>query len=245
MKWQDKGIIVSIQKYGESSLILNLFTESHGLHAGLIKNSISKKNRNIYQIGNICIVEWTGRLEDQLGYYKSETENSVSHNIINDSLKINTLMSVTTLLSKLLADRQVHSTLFLETLNLINELNVKGQFWLSKYVKWELILLSELGFGLDLSVCVVTGDKDNLKYVSPKSGRAVSIKGAGKWKNKLFPLPSFLINNNEDTNDKHELIKGIKITTFFLNRYVSSLGLKLPDVRDRFTSKLHILKNDY
>ena len=85
MKWQDRGIIVSIKKYGESSLILNLLTENHGLHSGLVRNSISKKNRNTYQIGNICSVEWTGRLEDQLGYYKSETENSISHNIINNS----------------------------------------------------------------------------------------------------------------------------------------------------------------
>ena len=243
MKWQDRGIIVSIKKYGESSLILNLLTEFHGLHAGLVRNSISKKNRNIYQIGNICNVEWTGRLEEQLGYYKSETENSISHNIINNSLKIDLLMSISTLISVFLADRQVNSTLFIETLNFINYLNNKGKYWLSNYIKWELILLSELGFGLDLKVCAVTGLKDDLSYVSPKSGRAVSKKGAGKWKNKLFLLPNFITKDNENTEDKNELINAIKITTFFLNRYGASIGLKLPDVRDRFTNKLDILES--
>ena len=92
MKWQDTGIVVSTKKYGESSLILNLFTENHGLHSGLIKFGNSKKTRNMYQVGNICSVEWTGRLEDQLGYYKSEIEKYVSHNIINNSLKIDVLI---------------------------------------------------------------------------------------------------------------------------------------------------------
>ena len=152
-------------------------------------------------------------------------------------------MSISTLISVFLADRQVNSTLFIETLNLINYLNNRGKYWLSNYIKWELILLSELGFGLDLKVCAVTGLKDDLSYVSPKSGRAVSKKGAGKWKNKLFLLPNFITKDNENTEDKNELINAIKITTFFLNRYGASIGLKLPDVRDRFTNKLDILES--
>ena len=128
-----------------------------------------------------------------------------------------------------------------KTLNLLNYLNDNKKFWLYEYVKWELIFLSELGYGLDLTACVVTGEKENLAFVSPKSGRAVSVKGAGKWKNKLFPLPNFLINDKKILDDKNELSKGVLITSFFLNRYVSSLGLKLPDVRDRFTNKLHKL----
>ena len=241
MKWQDTGIVVSTKKYGESSLIVNLFTENHGLHSGLIKFSNSKKTRNMFQVGNICVVEWTGRLEDQLGYYKSEIEKSVSHNIINNSLKIDVLISLSSLLNKLLADRQVHSSLFLYTINFIHYLNNNEKYWMLKYIRWELKFLSELGFGLDLSKCAVTGSKDDLQFISPKSGRAVSAEGAGKWRNKLFILPKFFLLDNEYTDDKNELLKGIKITTFFLNRYVSSIGLELPDVRDRFTNKLHKL----
>ena len=241
MKWQDRGIVVSTKKYGESSLILSLFTENHGLHSGLIKFSNSKKIRNIFQVGNICAVEWTGRLEVQLGYYKSEIEKSVSHYIINNSLKIDVLISLSSLLNKLLADRQVHSSLFLNTINFIHYLNKNEKYWILKYIRWELNFLSELGFGLDLSKCAVTGSKNNLQFISPKSGRAVSAEGAGEWRNKLFILPKFFLLDNEYTDDKSELLKGIKITTFFLNRYVSSVGLKLPDVRDRFTNKLHKL----
>ena len=241
MKWQDTGIVVSTKKYGESSLILNLFTENHGLHSGLIKFSNSKKIRNMFQVGNICVVEWTGRLEDQLGYYKSEIEKSVSHNIINNSLKIDVLISLSSLLNKLLADRQVHSSLFLNTINFIHYLNNDEKYWMLKYIRWELKFLSELGFGLDLSKCAVTGSTNNLQFISPKSGRAVSAEGAGEWRNKLFILPKFFLLDNEFTDDKSELLKGIKITTFFLNRYVSSIGLELPDVRDRFTNKLHKL----
>ena len=241
MKWQDTGIVVSTKKYGESSLILNLFTENHGLHSGLIKFANSKNTRNMYQVGNICTVEWTGRLEDQLGYYKSETEKYVSHNIINNSLKIDVLISLSSLLNKLLADRQVHSSLFLNTINFINYLNNNEKYWMLKYIRWELKFLSELGFGLDLTKCAVTGSKNDLQFISPKSGRAVSAEGAGEWRNKLFILPKFFLLDNEYTDDKSELLKGIKITTFFLNRYVSSIGLELPDVRDRFTNKLHKL----
>lgn len=241
MKWQDTGIVVSTKKYGESSLILNLFTENHGLHSGLIKFSNSKKTRNMFQVGNICAVEWTGRLEDQLGYYKSEIEKSVSHNIINNSLKIDVLISLSSLLNKLLADRQVHSSLFLNTINFIHYLNKNEKYWILKYIRWELKFLSELGFGLDLSKCAVTGSKNDLQFISPKSGRAVSAEGAGEWRNKLFVLPKFFLLDNEYTDDKSELLKGFKITTFFLNRYVSSIGLELPDVRDRFTNKLHKL----
>ena len=243
MKWQDKGIVVAIQKYGENSLILNLFTENHGLHAGLVKYSNSKKNRSIFQIGNIFMVEWTGRLEHQLGYYNSEIINSLSHNIINHSLKIDALISLSSLLHKLLADRQVHSSLFLETLNFIHYLNNKEEFWVKKYIKWELKFLTELGYGLDLSVCAVTGTKNNLQFLSPKSGRAVSLKAAGKWKDKLFLLPKFFLVDSKDNVDKIKLLQGIKITTFFLNRYVYSIGLELPDARDRFTNKLHKLDN--
>ena len=144
-------------------------------------------------------------------------------------------------MNKLLADRQVHSSLFINTINFINYLNNNEKYWMLKYIRWELKFLSELGFGLDLSKCAVTGSKNDLQFISPKSGRAVSAEGAGEWRNKLFILPKFFLFDNEYTDDKSELLKGIKITTFFLNRYVSSIGLELPEVRDRFTNKLHKL----
>ena len=242
MRWGDKGLVVSVKKYGENSLILHLFTKDHGIHAGLVKYSTTKKNGYIYELGNILSVEWTGRLEEQLGFYKSELEKSYLYNIINNSLKLDALNSICSMLSMFLPERQVNSKLYKETIEIIKYLNNNDMTWVSRYVQWELLLLSELGYGLDLSQCAVTGEIENLKYVSPKSGRAVSELGAGIWVKKLLILPKFLQKFNTNALDNDELNYGIKLTTFFLNRYVVSIGLKLPESRDRFTNKLKKLK---
>ena len=241
MKWQDKGLVISVKKYGENSLILHLFTENYGVHAGLVRHNSRKKNGNIFELGNYLSVEWTGRLEEQLGFYKSELENSFLHNIMNNSIALEALNCICSMLKMFLAERQVNTKLYIKTLEIIKHLNDMEEIWLSRYIQWELLLLSELGYGLDLSKCAVTGDLDNLKYVSPKSGRAVSEEGAGKWTNKLLILPNFLQKVNANTIDKDELNHGLKLTTFFLNKYVFSIGLKLPDSRDRFTNKLQKL----
>ena len=242
MRWSDKGLVVSVKKYGENSLILHLFTKDHGVHAGLVKYSTTKKNGYIYELGNILSVEWTGRLEEQLGFYKSELEKSYLYNIINNSLKLDALNSICSMLSMFLPERQVNSKLYKETIEIIKYLNNNDMTWVSRYAQWELLLLSELGYGLDLSQCAVTGEIENLKYVSPKSGRAVSELGAGIWVKKLLILPKFLQKFNTNALDNDELNYGIKLTTFFLNRYVVSIGLKLPESRDRFTNKLKKLK---
>ena len=242
MRWGDKGLVVSVKKYGENSLILHLFTKDHGVHAGLVKYSTTKKNGYIYELGNILSVEWTGRLEEQLGFYKSELEKSYLYNIINNSLKLDALNSICAMLSMFLPERQVNSKLYIETIEIIKHLNNNDMTWVSRYAQWELLLLSELGYGLDLSQCAVTSEIENLKYVSPKSGRAVSELGAGIWVKKLLILPKFLQKINTNAIDNDELNYGIKLTTFFLNRYVVSIGLKLPESRDRFTNKLKKLK---
>lgn len=239
MKWQDRGLVVSVKKYGENSLILTLFTENHGIHSGLVKYFSRKKKINIYQVGNILSIEWTGRLEEHLGFYKAELDKSYIYNILNNSFTLEALISLCTLIHKFLAERQLHNNLYIKSIELIKLMNIKDSVWLPAFIQWELILLTELGFGLDLSKCAVTGEYNNLNYVSPKSGRAVSSIGAGKWKNKLLSLPSFLININQKTIENNEFIAGVKLTTYFLNRYALSVGLRLPEARDRFTNKIY------
>ena len=243
MRWSDKGLVISVKKYGENSLILHLFTNDHGVHAGLVRYSSTNKSGYIYELGNILSVEWTGRLEEQLGFYKSELEKSYLYSIINNSLKLDALNTMCSMLNMFLAERQVNSKLYQETIKIIEHLNNNDMTWVSRYIQWELLLLSELGYGLDISKCAVTGEIKNLKYISPKTGRAVSKLGAGKWAKKLLILPKFLQKFNNNTVDNDELNYGIKLTTYFLNRYVASVGLKLPESRDRFTNKLKKLKN--
>ena len=242
MRWQDKGLVISVKKYGENSLILHLFTINHGVHAGLVKYSSTKKSGYIYELGSILCVEWTGRLEEQLGFYKAELDKSYLYTIINNSLTLEALNSICSMLKMFLAERQVNCKLYHKTIEIIKYLDDKDMTWLSKYIHWELLLLSELGYGLDLSKCAVTGEIKNLKYVSPKSGRAVSLLGAGKWAKKLLILPKFLQKINANTIENDELNNGIILTTFFLNIYVLSVGLKLPESRDRFTNKLRKVK---
>ena len=242
MRWNDKGLVISVKKYGESSLILHLFTINHGVHAGLVRYNSTKKSNYIYELGNILSVEWTGRLEEQLGFYKAELDKSYLYTIINNSLTLEALNTICAMLKIFLAERQVNSTLFYETIKIIKYRTDKDMTWVCKYIHWELFLLSQLGYGLDLSECAVTGENEDLKYVSPKSGRAVSNKGSGKWANKLFILPEFVQKLNTNIIDNDDLSNAIKITTFFLNRYVSSIGLQLPASRDRFTNKLKKVK---
>ena len=130
MRWQDKGLIISVKKYGENSLILHLFTENHGVHAGLVKYNTTKKSGNIYEVGNILSVEWTGRLEEQLGFYKSELEKSYLYNIMNNSLKLEALIAICSMLYAFLAARQSHSTLYIRTIQIIKYLSKKEELWL-------------------------------------------------------------------------------------------------------------------
>ena len=242
MRWNDKGLVISVKKYGENSLIIHLLTINHGVHAGLVRYNTTKKSSYNYELGNVLFVEWTGRLAEQLGFYKAELDKSYLYTIINNSLTLDALNTICSMLKIFLAERQVNSTLYYETIKIIKYLNDKDMTWVCKYIHWELLLLSELGYGLDLSECAVTGENEDLKYVSPKSGRAVSNKGSGKWANKLFILPEFVQKLNTNIIDNDDLSDAIKITTFFLNRYVSSIGLQLPASRDRFTNKLKKVK---
>lgn len=238
MKWDDTGIIISSKKHGDSSLILSVLTEEHGKHSGYIRNKVTKKNSFIYEIGNIIDLTWTGRLEDHLGYYKCELLNSYSYNFFDNSLTLNALNSFCDLQNNFLPEREVYKNLYNHGISFIKLVNSKNLDWVYNYIKWEVILLSELGYGMDLSCCAVTGNKNNLIYVSPKSGRAVSADAAGKWKSKLLNLPGFLISSELEKINKNNIIDGIKLTSFFLKKYLSNLGLKLPESRDRFVNEL-------
>ena len=243
-EWTDNGIVLSVRKYGEKGLIANVLTEEHGRHLGWLS---SRSNNNILshvQPGNIVSVFWKSRLLEQMGNYKIELISSVSGKMFDDKLKLQALSSLCALIEKILPERQKYQEIFAATLAFINLLllddNIKMNHWIEGYVKWEIGILSSIGFSLNLNECAVTGVKDNLYFVSPKTGKAVSILGAGKFAPRLLTLPNFLGGKKlVDVSFYQEIIDGLKITSYFFeNKLLISINNEeknyLPKARSRF-----------
>ena len=247
-EWNDVGIILSAKKYGEKGLIVNILTETHGRYVGWINSYKTKSILSNIQPGNLVKVFWKSRLIEQMGNFKIELISSISGKIFDEKLKLQALISLCSLLEKFLPERQSYSEIFNATKAFLNVLVINNELdnnqWIKGYVKWEIGLLSSIGFSLDLNKCAVTGQKNNLYYVSPKTGKAVSKKGAGKFAPKLLKLPIFLGGAEDNRSSfNEEMIMGLNITTyFFKNKLLSSINdasLKnLPNPRDRLENMI-------
>ncbi len=247
-EWNDLGIVLSASKYGEKGLVVSILTENHGRHVGWLNYYKSKNILSNVQPGNFVKVFWKSRLLEQMGNFKIELLSSVSGKIFDEKLKLQALISLCSLLEKFLPERQIYSEIFDATKAFINLLAIHDEIqenqWAKGYVKWEVGLLSSIGFSLDLKKCAVTGQKDKLYYVSPKTGKAVSKEGAGKFAPKLFNLPFFL-GGAEVLGENHydEIIAGLNITTyFFKNKLLLSINdtsdMNLPSSRERLENMI-------
>jgi DNA repair protein RecO (recombination protein O) len=233
MEWRDQGILLSARRHGETSAIIEVFTPSQGRHAGIVRGGTSRKIAPILQPGAQLDVAWRARLEDHIGAFTVEPVRSRAVTAMQDRLSLAGLNTVTALLSFSLPEREPHAPLYHRTQSLLDLLD-QGELWPLAYLQWELSLLEELGYGLDLSACAVTGTQEGLVFVSPKSGRAVTREGAGEWANKMLPLPPVLRGEGDAAND--EIAAGLKTTGYFLeHRLARDLGGKpLPEARARF-----------
>jgi DNA repair protein RecO (recombination protein O) len=233
MEWRDQGILLSARRHGETSAIIEVFTPSRGRHAGIVRGGTSRKIAPILQPGAQLDVAWRARLEDHIGAFTVEPVRSRAVTAMQDRLSLAGLNTVTALLSFCLPEREPHAPLYQRTQSLLDLLD-QGDLWPLAYLQWELSLLEELGYGLDLSTCAVTGASEGLVFVSPKSGRAVTREGAGEWADKMLPLPPVLRGEGDATNE--EIALGFKTTGFFLEqRLARDLGGKpLPEARARF-----------
>lgn len=232
MDWRDQGIVLSTRKHGETSVILEVFTPEHGRHAGVVRGGISRKMTPVLQPGAQVDVSWRARLEEHLGSFTVEPVRSRSV-VLSDRMALSGLNAVTSVLGFCLPEREVHLPLYQRTEQLLDLLG-QNDIWPLAYMRWEQALLEELGFGLDLSHCAVTGAKDGLVYVSPRSGRAVSRDGAGDWVDRLLPLPPCLRGEGEAPDQ--EVLIALGTTGYFMeNRLAPELGHKpLPEARGRF-----------
>ena len=235
MDWRDQGIILSTRKHGETSVILEVFTPMHGRHAGVVRGGVSRKMTPILQPGGQVDLHWRARLEEHIGSFSVEPLRSRA-DALSDRLALAGLNAVTALLSFALPEREPHEALYARTEPLLDLLG-QNDLWPLAYLRWEMALLEDLGYRLDLGRCAVTGTTENLILISPKSGRAVSKQGAGDWADRLLPLAPCL-KGQGDNSDK-AILEALHVTGYFLeNKLAASLGNRpLPEARARFVDR--------
>lgn len=246
VSWSDQGYILAASRHGENGLIVDCYTESHGRARGYVRSGASKRQRSLWQPGNHVSLEWRSRLAENLGQFKGELLHSPLGDIITHGSRLTVLSAVTAVMAASTAEGDAHRDLYdmLGALVTIIEASDAVKDWGLAYLKLELALLEAAGYGLDLSKCAATGSRDQLIYVSPKSGRAVSAAAGEPYRHKLLPLPAFLVGGTPQDGD---ILAGLTLTGYFLNRqlWIARRGGE-PDARLRFHDwlKRHIAKLD-
>jgi len=235
MDWRADGILLAVRRHGESSAILELFTAEHGRHLGVVRGGASRKMAPLLQPGAQLDATWRARLEAHLGSYTVELRKGRAAEAMGDRVALAGLTAVCALLSFALPEREPHPPLYARSLALLDGLGAER--WAEAYLAWELALLDELGFGLDLTRCAVSGDTDDLIFVSPRTGRAVARHAAGIWADKLLPLPPVLIGGASGPED---VAQGLRVTGHFLTQHLApSLGDRpIPPARQRLVDLL-------
>jgi DNA repair protein RecO (recombination protein O) len=231
MEWEAAGIVVHAAPFGEGDVVAGIFTEANGIYRGLARGGASRAKASLWQVGNLVEARWVARLSDQLGSFSAELVHPAAALAMQDGRALSVLTAACAVADGALPEREPSPGIFRGLLHLVVHCAQPGA--VRDLVLWETGLLTELGYGLDLSHCAVTGARGNLRFVSPKSGRAVSAEGAGLWKEKLLPLPAFL-TGDETVPSVEELAQGLRITGHFLARDVFGTRNKpLPAVRER------------
>ena len=234
--WEDEAIILSSVNYSETSLILKVFTKKHGVQKGFIKGAKSKKKSNIYDTGNYVNISYKARTEDMLGTFSADLMQACPLIYLKDLKRFSCVISIINLLEFCLLENEVENELYIYSNSLIHKIFTFEEEWIEEYIRWEVFLLKKVGFGLELSKCVLSNKKENLKYISPKSGCAVNALEGKKWENQLLRLPKFLIS--QDKASKSQLIDGFKITTTFLRKFSNSINKTLPFTRSNFIDNI-------
>lgn len=237
MQWTDEGIVLSVKPHGETAAVIELWTRAHGRHLGLVHGGRSRRLRPILQVGNHVDATWKARLADQLGHMSVEMRRAFAAETLDDAPALAALSTIATL-TRLLPERDAHPNLYEITLFVLGFLH-DATVWPALLVRWELALLEELGFGLDLSQCAATGSNDQLIYVSPKTGRAVSASAGEPYRDKLLRLPAFLTKQRSGVVTGDDVRLGFALTGHFLEtRVLLPRGQTLPQPRTRLLAHL-------
>ena len=232
MEWSDTGIVLSARRHGESAAVVSLLTEHHGRHAGLVQGARGRRGRGLYQPGNTLAARWQARLPEHLGRYTCELVRAQSSMLLDDAPRLAALAAVCALTEATLPERHPYPQVYGALGHLLDALEAGGQ-WAETVVRWELALLGELGFGLDLAVCAATGAVDD------RSGRAVSREAGEPYAEKLLPLPPFLVSPEGDSASAADIVAGLRLTGWFFEKHVfAGQGGCMPQARERFIDRL-------
>lgn len=231
MEWQDDGIVLGTRPHGESSALVEVLTRAHGRHFGILRGGASRRMSPHLQPGTEVALRWRARVDAQLGIFTLEPLKSRA-DLMADRQGLMALNAVTSMLSFALPEREPHPRLYLHSGALL-DIALKPA-WIFHYLNWEVALLDELGFGLDLASCAVTGSAEDLAFVSPKTGRAVSRGAAGPWASRLLPLPPALLGRQDSALG---VAQGMVTTGHFLSRHLAAAkDGHLPEARARLVA---------
>ncbi|QDL92192.1 DNA repair protein RecO [Paroceanicella profunda] len=243
MEWQDEGVLIAMRRHGESAAIIEVFTAGHGRHAGLVPGGGGRRMAPVLQTGAQLSVTWRARVEDALGTYRVEPVRARAADLLQNADALAGLTATAALLSWALPEREAHPELYARSLDLFDAL--AGDDWPVRYAVWELELLAELGFGLDLTACALTGATQGLAYVSPRSGRAVTrsaVEDAAArgepWVAKLLPLPGFLLEDAKAL--PQDIARSLALSGHFLDTWLRPALDRpgVPDARARLAARL-------
>jgi DNA repair protein RecO (recombination protein O) len=220
MEWTAPGLLLSVRPFGEADAIVAAFTEEHGRHLGLAHGGQSRRQAATWQPGNLLQLRWVGRLADQLGSLTGELVHPAAAAAMDDPLALALLTAACAVADGALPERAPHPRAFALMVQLVAAL-ADPHAALRLLIRWEAALLTELGYGLDLTRCALTGAAEDLAFVSPRTGRAVAAAAAGQWRQRLLNLPPFLRHDAPaHAPELADLADGLRLTGHFLARDV-------------------------
>jgi DNA repair protein RecO (recombination protein O) len=237
VEWIDEGLVLSRRRLGENDAVVALFTAGHGRHLGVVRGGAGRRHGGTLQPGNVVSATWRARLSEQLGTMACELRESVAARLLDDPPRLEALAACLELLDAVLPERQPHPELHAATRALLGALDEPG--FAASVVRWELGLLTALGFGLDLSACAATGETEGLAHVSPRSGRAVSREAGRPFAGRLLALPAFLLagHSGEEAGEA-DIATGLALTGHFIERHLLAPASRtMPPARARLVDR--------
>lgn len=236
MDWRDEGVLLTLRRHGEDAAIIEALTRDHGRHAGIVRGGASRRMAPVLQPGTQLSLEWRARLESHLGAFRAEPLRSRAAALMASGDALAAMGSVAALLTAYLPEREPHPALYNATVTLLDRLGAAPD-WPEAYVAWELMLLAELGYPLDLSACAATGGTEDLTWVSPRTGRAVGAAAGAPYADRLLPLPRFLRGETAAATD---IAAGLNLTGHFLRLWIApAFGAAAPPAaRERLAERL-------